>query len=278
MWRAWWSLSTKNKHACVYTKSLQSCATLCDPIDCSPARFLSSWEFSRQEYWSGLPCLSPEDLPNPGIESESLTSPALAGGFFTTSTTWEAKNTGQNCVKNNYFRAPEVNQRQTVNSEIFILEGLLKVSFQNSGSLQTFLAWCGPSHSPSPSSISGMLVYQSNTDYENKQLHIQRGHPWFRAENKIPHFFQLKLANSVGKEWSKYRTSDLLAWNCRPSQNGGGDVEHSGIELGAYGGKRAKQVLDMLSTSPETTRKLSGCAGEMQAREFKESKSQGRLK
>ena len=37
--------------------------------------------FSRQEYWSGLPFPSPEDLPNPGIE---LASPALAGGFFTT--------------------------------------------------------------------------------------------------------------------------------------------------------------------------------------------------
>ena len=37
--------------------------------------------FSRQEYWSGLPFPSPEDLPNPGIES---TSPALADGFFTT--------------------------------------------------------------------------------------------------------------------------------------------------------------------------------------------------
>ena len=46
--------------------------------------------FSRQELWSGLPFPSPGDLPNPGIEPTSLTSPALAGGFFTTSTTWEA--------------------------------------------------------------------------------------------------------------------------------------------------------------------------------------------
>ena len=46
--------------------------------------------FSRQEYWSGLLCSSPADLPNPGIELASLTSPALAGGFFTTSATWEA--------------------------------------------------------------------------------------------------------------------------------------------------------------------------------------------
>ena len=45
--------------------------------------------FSRQEYWSGLPCLPPGDLPKQGIELTSLTSPALAGGFFTTSPTWE---------------------------------------------------------------------------------------------------------------------------------------------------------------------------------------------
>ena len=37
-------------------------------------------EFSRQEYWSGLPFLPPGDLPNPGIIPAS---PALAGGFFT---------------------------------------------------------------------------------------------------------------------------------------------------------------------------------------------------
>ena len=47
-------------------------------------------EFSRQEYWSGLPCPSPQDLPNSGIEPVSLPSPAVADGFFTISATWEA--------------------------------------------------------------------------------------------------------------------------------------------------------------------------------------------
>ena len=46
--------------------------------------------FFRQEYWCGLPCPSPGDLPNPGIKPTSPVSPALADGFFTTSTTWEA--------------------------------------------------------------------------------------------------------------------------------------------------------------------------------------------
>ena len=49
-----------------------------------------SMGFSRQEYWSGLPCPPPRDLPIPGIEPASLMSPALAGSFFTTSATWEA--------------------------------------------------------------------------------------------------------------------------------------------------------------------------------------------
>ena len=51
-----------------------------------------SMGFSRQEYWSGLPFPSPEDLPNPGIEPVSLTSPALALAirFFTISATLEA--------------------------------------------------------------------------------------------------------------------------------------------------------------------------------------------
>ena len=47
-------------------------------------------EFSRQEYWSGLPFSPPGHLPDPGIELVSLTSPALAGGFFIPSATWEA--------------------------------------------------------------------------------------------------------------------------------------------------------------------------------------------
>ena len=47
--------------------------------------------FSRQEYWSGLPCPPPGDLSDPGIESASLTPPALAGSFFTTSAAWEAQ-------------------------------------------------------------------------------------------------------------------------------------------------------------------------------------------
>ena len=49
-----------------------------------------SMGFSRQEYWSRLLFPTPRDLPHPEIEPKSLASPALAGGFFTASATWEA--------------------------------------------------------------------------------------------------------------------------------------------------------------------------------------------
>ena len=48
-----------------------------------------SKRFSRQECWSELPFPSPGDLLDPGIEPDSLMSPALASKFFTTTTTWD---------------------------------------------------------------------------------------------------------------------------------------------------------------------------------------------
>ena len=54
-----------------------------------PLQVLLFMGFSRQEYWSGLPCPSPGDFPNPGTEPASLKFHALVGGFFTTSPTWE---------------------------------------------------------------------------------------------------------------------------------------------------------------------------------------------
>ena len=58
---------------CLHAKSLQSCLTLCDMrILCpGPIRILCPWGFSRQEYWNGLSCPPPGDLPNRGIEPVS---------------------------------------------------------------------------------------------------------------------------------------------------------------------------------------------------------------
>ena len=76
-----------------YATLLQSCLTLCNTVWTAAHQTPLSTGFSRQEYWSGLRCSPPGDLPDKGIEPSSLMSPALAGGFvlfcFTTSTTWE---------------------------------------------------------------------------------------------------------------------------------------------------------------------------------------------
>ena len=63
----------------MHAKSLQSCLTLCDPMDSS-----SPWDSPGKN--TGSP---PGDLPHPGIESASLMSSVLAGGFFTTGAIWE---------------------------------------------------------------------------------------------------------------------------------------------------------------------------------------------
>jgi len=57
----------------VRAKPLQSCPALCDPLIVACQAPLSV-EFFRQEYWSGLPCPPPGDLPDPGIKPASLPS------------------------------------------------------------------------------------------------------------------------------------------------------------------------------------------------------------
>ena len=77
-------------HACVLSSF---CGVQLFVILWTIARWVPlSLGFSRQGYWSGLPCPPPGNLPDPGIEPSSLMSPALAGGFFTTNATWETLN------------------------------------------------------------------------------------------------------------------------------------------------------------------------------------------
>ena len=74
----------------MHAESLQLCPTLCNPMVCSlPGSFIHGILQERILEW--VACPPPEDLPDPGIEPTSLMSPALVGGFFTTSTTWEAQ-------------------------------------------------------------------------------------------------------------------------------------------------------------------------------------------
>ena len=77
------SLKLTEGCACVLSRfsHVQLCAILLTLAHQAPL----SVGFSRQEYWSGLPCPPAGDLPDPGIEPTSLTSPALAGRFLITS-------------------------------------------------------------------------------------------------------------------------------------------------------------------------------------------------
>ena len=84
--------------AWVHAKLLQSYLTLWDPMDYIAYQPSLSMGFSRQEYWSGLPCSPSGDLPYPGMKPSSLTSPALAGKFFTVSATWEVQSIFNNIL------------------------------------------------------------------------------------------------------------------------------------------------------------------------------------
>ena len=70
--------------------SLFSCVQLHATLWTIAHQALLSMGFSRQEYWSGLPCSLSGNLPDPGIKPASPVSPVLAGRFFPTNTTWEA--------------------------------------------------------------------------------------------------------------------------------------------------------------------------------------------
>ena len=76
------SLTFSYSCACCVLSPFSRVQLFATPLDCSPPGS-SVHGFSRQEYWSGLPCPPAGDLPDPGIKSESITSHASEGGFFT---------------------------------------------------------------------------------------------------------------------------------------------------------------------------------------------------
>ena len=75
------SPSRKPIAVCVLAKSPQLCLFAIPWTVACQAPL--SMGFSRQEYWSGMPCPTPGHLPNPGIEPASLMSPELSDRFFT---------------------------------------------------------------------------------------------------------------------------------------------------------------------------------------------------
>ena len=74
---------------CMHSKSLQSCPTLCEPMECSLLGS-SVYGILQARILEWVACPPPWDFPDPGIEPMSLMSPALTSAFFTTKSTWEA--------------------------------------------------------------------------------------------------------------------------------------------------------------------------------------------
>ena len=107
---------------CVYVCA-QLCTTLCTPLP---------MEFSRQEYWSGLPFHTPGDLSDPGIKSMSLVPSALAGKFFTTFTTSEAPLTHKQNAITNVFKLHKSQYKKPYKGFMLLLWfTMIKINFSS---------------------------------------------------------------------------------------------------------------------------------------------------
>ena len=87
MWHGCQSLKYLSWRVCLCARSH---LPLCDPMDCNTTSLLCPWNSSGKNTGVGCHFLLKGNPPDPGIQPASLASPALAGGFFTTSATWEA--------------------------------------------------------------------------------------------------------------------------------------------------------------------------------------------
>ena len=113
----------------------QLCLTRCYPRDCSPpGRLLCPWRFSQQEYWSGLPCSPPGDLPNPGIKPRSPTMQAdsllleppgksknteWVAYPFSRGSSWPRNRTGVSCIAGRFFTSWATREALGLNKKLF---------------------------------------------------------------------------------------------------------------------------------------------------------------
>ena len=135
--------------------------------------------FSKQEYWSGLLCPPPKDLPDPEIEPKSLTSPALANGFFTTSATSVQFSSVQSLRRVWLFVTPWIAARQASLS-ITNSRSSLKLTSTKSVMPSSHLILCRPLFllPPIPPSIS--LFQWVNSSHEvAKVWKVPLGKPQF---------------------------------------------------------------------------------------------------
>ena len=85
--------TNKCRHLCAVRLVAQSCLTPCDPMNCSPSGSSFHGDSPGQNTGVGCHALLQGIFPKQGSNPQSLMSRSLAGGFFTTSATWEAHST-----------------------------------------------------------------------------------------------------------------------------------------------------------------------------------------
>ena len=128
--------------------------------------------FSRQELWSGLPCPLPGDLPNHGTESRSL---ALAGGFFTTSTTWETPHQAGLMGQKPVFSLSEAAHLSLTEGRSLTLRNTFLLSGPNGKpSLSASFPSCFSEPGLCPAQAGSCLVSSPGSE----EGESQRGWPW----------------------------------------------------------------------------------------------------
>ena len=134
-----------------------------------------SMGFCRQEYWSGLPFPTPGDLLNPGVKPESLSSPALAGGLFTTSTTWKSESEGCSVVSNslrpNGLYSPWDSPGQDTGvGSLSLLQGIFPTQGSNPGLLHCRQILYQLSHKGSPRILEWVAYPFSRKIFPTQEL------------------------------------------------------------------------------------------------------------
>ena len=131
-----------------------------------------SMEFSRQEYWSGLPFPSSGDLPDPGMEPVSPESPALAGGFFATGPPGKLKDLGLGLqffflvISLSDFSIWVVPVSQAVMNDSFSFS-FLEYIVQFSSVTQSCLTFCDPMDCSTP----GFPVHHQLSEFTQTHVH-----------------------------------------------------------------------------------------------------------
>ena len=175
---------------------IQSCLTLCDPMDNSLPSSLPQG-FSRQEYSSGLSCPPPGDLPNPGIKPRCL---ALQADSLPSEPTGKPKNTGV--------------------GSLFLLQGIFLIQEANQGLLHG-------------RQILYQLSYQGSSikiisNYKDNKIFLKH-----KNSAKVPYHEPLKKAlidgiSQLKKEWINYciRTSRCSNWIYKRQRNQRSNCQH----------------------------------------------------